>query len=187
MHPQRQALYETCQRLKVGITVMKAFGGGDLLSEFSRRQALTPLSMHSLRFDPPCRGVRWYQGHGPWRSWAPYCLCGCAWRGERTMPLLLPNCQKSVGKAIVCTVATVRPVRRELMWLLWQSFWIGRRTGRDTWNCAEHYAALPHKAGQCVRCGACDKRCPFEVAAMTIWESCTAVWTLILSYNGIWR
>ena len=33
MDPQRQELYETCQRLGVGITVMKAFGGGDLLSE----------------------------------------------------------------------------------------------------------------------------------------------------------
>ena len=31
MDPQRQKLYETCQRMGVGITVMKAFGGGDLL------------------------------------------------------------------------------------------------------------------------------------------------------------
>ncbi len=31
MDPERQALYEACQRLGVGITVMKAFGGGDLL------------------------------------------------------------------------------------------------------------------------------------------------------------
>lgn len=31
MNPERQQLYETCQRLGVGITVMKAFGGGDLL------------------------------------------------------------------------------------------------------------------------------------------------------------
>ena len=30
--PDRVRLYETCQRLGVGITVMKAFGGGDLLS-----------------------------------------------------------------------------------------------------------------------------------------------------------
>ena len=28
----------------------------------------------------------------------------------------------------------------------------------------EHYAALPHKAGECVACGACEKRCPFGVA-----------------------
>ena len=32
MDPERRELYETCQRLGVGITVMKAFGGGDLLS-----------------------------------------------------------------------------------------------------------------------------------------------------------
>ena len=32
MDAERQSFYETCQRLGVGITVMKAFGGGDLLN-----------------------------------------------------------------------------------------------------------------------------------------------------------
>lgn len=32
MDPDRQRLYETCQRLGVGITVMKPFAGGDLLN-----------------------------------------------------------------------------------------------------------------------------------------------------------
>ena len=43
--PSRVALYETCQRLGVGITVMKAFGGGDLLSETlsPAGKALTPI------------------------------------------------------------------------------------------------------------------------------------------------
>lgn len=27
----------------------------------------------------------------------------------------------------------------------------------------EHYAALPAKAGDCIACGACEKRCPFGV------------------------
>ena len=40
MDTGRQALYETCQRLGVGITVMKAFGGGDLLD-----QNLSPAGM----------------------------------------------------------------------------------------------------------------------------------------------
>ena len=31
--PKRRELYETCQALGVGITVMKAFGGGDLLNQ----------------------------------------------------------------------------------------------------------------------------------------------------------
>lgn len=33
MDPAREHLYETFQRLGAGVTVMKAFGGGDLLSE----------------------------------------------------------------------------------------------------------------------------------------------------------
>ena len=28
----------------------------------------------------------------------------------------------------------------------------------------EHYAALEHHAGECVQCGACEKRCPFGVS-----------------------
>ena len=27
----------------------------------------------------------------------------------------------------------------------------------------EHYAVLEHGGGECIACGACEKRCPFEV------------------------
>ena len=27
----------------------------------------------------------------------------------------------------------------------------------------EHYAVLKHHAGDCIKCGACEKRCPFGV------------------------
>ena len=30
----------------------------------------------------------------------------------------------------------------------------------------EHYAALRHHAGECVKCGACEKRCPFKVTVI---------------------
>ena len=30
----------------------------------------------------------------------------------------------------------------------------------------EHYAVLPHHAGECLSCGACEKRCPFGVPVM---------------------
>ena len=44
MDPAREALYESCSRMGVGITVMKAFGGGDLLSDTlsPAGKALTP-------------------------------------------------------------------------------------------------------------------------------------------------
>ena len=40
MDPERQRLYETCQRMGVGITVMKAFGGGDLLDAAIDRKSV---------------------------------------------------------------------------------------------------------------------------------------------------
>ena len=41
MDADRQNLYETCQRRGVGITVMKCFGGGDLLNaELSDRKSV---------------------------------------------------------------------------------------------------------------------------------------------------
>ena len=30
----------------------------------------------------------------------------------------------------------------------------------------EHYALLAHHGGECVGCGACEERCPFEVPIM---------------------
>ena len=51
MDPGREALYETCERLGVGITVMKVFGGGDLLSD-----SLSPAgrALTSAPVDPLC-------------------------------------------------------------------------------------------------------------------------------------
>ena len=55
MDPDRQHLYEECQRLGIGITVMKAFGGGDLLSaELSPAgKALTAFQCIQYALDRP--------------------------------------------------------------------------------------------------------------------------------------
>ncbi len=66
MDPERQRLYETCQRLGVGITVMKGlWGQGDLLrAELSPAGvALTPNQCIHYAPDPPGGGLR--SGRGP--------------------------------------------------------------------------------------------------------------------------
>ena len=35
--------------------------------------------------------------------------------------------------------------------------------GRVPETVREHYAALEHHAGECIRCGRCERRCPFDV------------------------
>lgn len=164
MDPQRQLLYETCQRQGVGITVMKAFGGGDLLSEFSPAgKALTPFQCIAYALDRPAvasvmngaRSVaelRHNMAYAdaaeaekdyaaalaafPKISWQGHCMyCGhCA------------PCPKGIDVAAVT-----------------KFLHLAQAQGNVPETVREHYAVLPHKAADCIQCGVCETRCPFAV------------------------
>ena len=167
MDPQRQALYETCQRLGVAITVMKAFGGGDLLSDKGPAgKALTPFQclhyaltrpavacvMSGARSAEDLKASLAYEDSSPEErdyaaalaafpkiSWKGHCMyCGhCA------------PCPQGIAVADVTKFLNLSLAQ-----------------GAVPETVREHYAALPHGAGACVRCGACEKRCPFAVPVM---------------------
>ena len=167
MDPQRQALYATCQRLGVAITVMKAFGGGDLLSDKGPAgKALTPFQclhyaltrpavacvMSGARSAEDLKASLAYEDSSPEErdyaaalaafpkiSWKGHCMyCGhCA------------PCPKGIDVAAVTKFLNLCKAQGEIP-----------ETVR------EHYAALPHKAGECVQCGSCEGRCPFSVGAV---------------------
>ncbi|MCI8453962.1 MAG: aldo/keto reductase [Lachnospiraceae bacterium] len=165
MDPERQRLYETCQRLGVGITVMKAFGGGDLLLEEGSLagRALTPFQCLHYALTRPAvscvmSGARTVEelltcigyevapeaerdyaeafASFPRISWKGHCMyCGhCA------------PCPKGIDVASVTKFLNLTAAQ-----------------GQVPETVREHYAMLPHTAGECVGCGACEKRCPFEV------------------------
>ena len=41
---------------------------------------------------------------------------------------------------------------------------LARAQGEVPETVREHYAVLSHHAGECIQCGACETRCPFEVS-----------------------
>ena len=43
---------------------------------------------------------------------------------------------------------------------------LSKAQGETPETVREHYAALEHKASECVACKACEKRCPFEVSVV---------------------
>ena len=166
MNPDRQALYETCQREGVGITVMKAFGGGDLLSEelSPAGKALTPYQclhyaltrpgvasvMAGARTPEELRDALAYEEAPeeekdyaaafmtfPKISWQGHCMyCGHC-----------APCPVGIDVANVTKFLNLAVAQGELP-----------ETVR------EHYALLEHGAGECLGCGACESRCPFGVA-----------------------
>ncbi|MCI9007876.1 MAG: aldo/keto reductase [Lachnospiraceae bacterium] len=168
MDPERQALYEVCAKKGVGITVMKAFGGGDLLSaELSPAgKALTACQcLHyaltrpavasvmsgartmedlevSLAYEEATEEEKDYAGAFaslPKISWKGHCMyCGhCA------------PCPKGIDVASVTKFLNLSVAQKGVP-----------ETVR------EHYGLLEHTAKECVACGSCEQRCPFEVPVM---------------------
>ncbi len=166
MDPKRQELYEVCQREGVGITVMKAFGGGDLLSaELSPAgKALTAFQCIHYALTRPAvacvmSGARTmedletsiaYETAGkeekdyaaafvsmPKISWQGHCMyCGHCAPCSRGIDVASVTKFLNLAKAQGSVPETVR----------------------------EHYGILEHKASECIACGACEKRCPFGVS-----------------------
>lgn len=165
LDPQREKLYETCQRLGVGITVMKVFGGGDLLSNYSPAgKAMTSSQCIHYALTRPAvatvfSGVRsiedlkkslYYESAKEEEkdyatifstfdkiSWQGHCMyCGhCA------------PCPKGIDIASVTKFLNLAKAQGEIPETVFQ-----------------HYMALDVKAGDCIACGACEKRCPFGVS-----------------------
>lgn len=165
LDPQREELYETCQRLGVGITVMKAFGGGDLLSAENSpaKMALTPVQcihyaltrpavacvmagvhskeqlLDSLMYETAREEDKDYAAvfaKFPKISWEGHCMyCGHC-----------APCPKGIDVAMVTKLLNLCKAQGEVP-----------ETVR------EHYNVLKATAADCIACGACEKRCPFSV------------------------
>ena len=164
LDPQRERLYETCQRLGIGITVMKAFGGGDLLTDDSPAGKAMTVSqcLHYALTRPAVSAVMsgvhtkeeleaslYYEkatdeekdyasvfAAFPKISWQGHCMyCGhCA------------PCPKGID------IATVTKFLN-----------LAKAQGEVPETVREHYAVLKAKATDCIECRACEKRCPFGV------------------------
>lgn len=168
MDPQREALYELCQRAGVGITVMKAFGGGDLLSaELSPAgAALTASQCIAYALDRPavacvmsgCKSVADLE-----RSLA-YETDDEAEKDYAAAFSSFPRI-KWEGHCMYCGHCAPCPVGIDVADVT-KFLNLTRAQGMVPETVREHYAALDHHAGECLQCGACESRCPFAVPIM---------------------
>lgn len=176
LDPKRKELYETCQAKGVGITVMKVFGGGDLLSDnspagmamtaaqcihyaltrpavgtvFSGAKSMEELKV-SIGYEYAPDEERDYASafaRFPKISWEGHCMyCGhCA------------PCSQGIDVASVTKFLN-----------------LAKAQGEVPETVREHYKALKATAADCISCGACEKRCPFHVAVMENMREAEAV------------
>ena len=165
MDPDRQRLYETCQRLGVGITVMKPYAGGELLDASNKIAgvALTPYQCLAYALSRPAVAVTLPGAKSveELRISAGYCDAPEEEKDYAQALASFPRVSWS-GHCMYCSHCEPCPKHIDIASVTkFLNLTIAQSMVPETVR--EHYKVLEHHAGECIECGACETRCPFGV------------------------
>ncbi len=161
---ERAALYRRCETEGVGISVMKAFSGGQLLdaktSPFGK--ALTEYQCMQYALDRPgvltvLPGVR---NRKDLKRILGYLTAAEEEKDYSVLGSFTPK--ESSGVCVYCNHCQPCPAGLDvgLINKYYDLSMAGDELAKD------HYAHLTAKASDCLNCGHCDSRCPFHVNQM---------------------
>lgn len=158
---ERNELYRECEKAGVGISVMKPFGGGQLLSERTSpfRRALTKTQCIQYALDRPgvltvLPGVR---GKRDLKDILTYLDASETETDYSVIGEFTP--QTAVGNCVYCNHC--QPCPKGILIGLINKYYDLALAGDVM--AAGHYEKLQLHAGDCVACGHCEARCPFSV------------------------
>lgn len=157
----RMALYRRCEKEGVGISVMKAFGGGQLLNAATSpfRKALTEYQCVQYALDKPgvltvLPGIR---GKADLQRLLGFCDAAPEERDYAILGTFTPR--DAEGICVYCNHCAPCPAGLDvgLINKYYDLAKAGDALARD------HYSNLAKKADACMQCGHCNTRCPFHV------------------------
>lgn len=158
---ERSALYRRCEAEGVGISVMKPFSGGQLLSDRTSPfgKALTEYQCMQYALDKPgvlaiMAGVR---DQADLQKLLGYFTASPEARDYSVLGTFAP--QDAAGKCVYCNHCQPCPAGLDVG--LINKYYDLARAGDQLAH--GHYDKLEKKAGDCIGCGHCDRRCPFHV------------------------
>lgn len=161
----RLALMHEFERARVGVSVMKPFAGGQLLdaaaSPFGR--ALTRVQCIQYALDRPgvltvLPGVH---GEADLHDLLGFLDASPEERDYSGLAEMAP--QSREARCVYCNHCQPCPVGIQIG--LANKYYDLAMVGDDL--AREHYLNLKHHASECIRCGHCDRRCPFGVVQST--------------------
>lgn len=165
MDPDRQKLYEACQRRGVGITVMKCFGGGDLLDAklSPAGAALTVNQCIHYALSRPAVAVVLAGAHTTEQLMASIAYEEAS-DEEKDYALAFQSFPRInwTGHCMYCSHCAPCPQKIDVAYV---TKFLNLAAAQEALpeTVREHYAALSRHAGDCVKCGVCETRCPFGV------------------------
>lgn len=164
--PERERLYELCEREGVGIDVMKVYGGGDLLSEANSPfgKAMTPPQVIEYALTRPAVAAVMIGAHNIGEIEAALSWCD-ATPDERNYVKIMQGLDRFSwqGHCMYCGHCAPCSVKIDIASV--NKFYnLTKAQGMIPETVREHYKALKHHASECIACGACERRCPFGVS-----------------------
>lgn len=158
---ERVELYRVCEKAGVGISVMKPFGGGQLLNANTSpfRRALTRYQCIQYALDRPSvltvlPGVR---NRKDLKDILGYLNISAEERDYSTISEFTP--QNADGNCVYCNHC--QPCPQEINIGLINKYYDLALAGDEM--AKGHYEKLSIKADSCMKCGHCESRCPFHV------------------------
>jgi predicted aldo/keto reductase-like oxidoreductase len=159
IHPDRAALYQSCLENGCAVTVMKTFCGGMLLNEkvspFGEALKPYPLIHYALTRPAVSSALIGCTAAGQVRYAAAYCADST--ENDFSGIFKMQTRYNPRGACVYCNHCLPCPSRIDIAQVNKYLDMAGPAT------VAEHYRALPVKAGGCIQCGKCEPNCPFGV------------------------
>lgn len=159
----RALLYNTCEKMGVGITVMKTFNGGRLLDAQKSpiKVAMTESQCIQYVLDRPAAATALVGASNLTELMADLHYINASAQ-ERDYSSVFAQSGHWQGQCIYCGHCAPCPAGIDIdkvNKLLDQA----EVDGQVTPELQKEYDSMEHKASECFGCGACERRCPFSV------------------------
>ena len=165
---ERMELYRRCEREGVGISVMKAFGGGDLLdaSLSPAGKALTACQCIHYALTRPGVASVLAGAHSveQLKESAAYETASDEEKDYASTFATFPNISWE-GHCMYCSHCAPCPKQIDVASVT-KFLNLAKAQSTIPETVRDHYELLPHHAGECIECGSCETRCPFKVPIM---------------------
>lgn len=165
IHPDRADLYQTCERLEVGINVMKGYAGGRLFSAASSPfgVALTPVQcIHYALTRPAVASI--LAGYDTPEHVMDAVAYETASEEEKDYANVLAKVPRHAysGQCTYCGHCAPCPAGIDIA-MVNKLYDLAAMQEQVPASIKAHYEALPANAKDCIACGGCEERCPFGV------------------------
>ena len=169
IEPKRAELYKLCEQRQIGVTVMKTFGAGKLLSRehtpFSAPLSVSQCIHYALSRPsvscvlPGCKTgdevrdvMRYFDADASELDYAD--VLSSVRNDFKGSCVYCSHCQPCPAGIDIASVNKYLDIAR-------------LDTANIPPSVASHYLSLSHGGGECISCGHCEERCPFGVPVIS--------------------